>query len=86
MYADDACLNVKAPIINLLETLMNQKMEITRQWMLANKLTINVSKTKAMVIPPKKKLMFDYSINSKMWDVTDLCTTKRQISRPEYWR
>ena len=37
-------------------------MEIARKWMLANKLTINTNKTKAMVISPKmKKSMFDYS-------------------------
>ena len=64
---------------------MNHEMEIVQQWMLANKLTISASKTKAVVIPPKiKKSMFYYSINGKMWEVTDLCTTKRQISRPEY--
>ena len=63
LYADDTCLNVKAHKLDLLETLMNQEMEIARQWMLANKLTINTSKTKAMVISPKiKKSTFDYSI------------------------
>ena len=63
LYADDTCLNVKAHKPDLLETLMNQEIEIARKWMLANKLTINTSKTKAMVISPKmKKSMFDYSI------------------------
>ena len=63
MYADDTCLNVKAHKPDLLETLVNQEMEIAQKWMLANKLTINTSKTKAMVISPKmKKSMFDYSI------------------------
>ena len=44
---------------------MNPDMEIARQWMLANKLTLNASKTKAMVIspPPKKNwYLTDYSI------------------------
>ena len=43
--------------------LMNRKMEMARQWMLANKLTINASKTKAIVISLKmNKSMLDYSI------------------------
>ena len=63
LYADDTCLNVKAHKPDLPETLMNQEMEIARKWMLANKLTINTNKTKAMVISPKmKKSMFDCSI------------------------
>ena len=50
---------------------MNQEMEIARQWILANKLTINAGKIKDMVISLKiKKSMFNYSINSKMWGVT----------------
>ena len=41
-------------------------MEIARQWMLANKLTINASKTNALVIFPKtKKSIFDYYIKYK---------------------
>ena len=36
---------------------------MARQWMLANKLTIHTSKTRATVSSPKiKKSMFDYSI------------------------
>ena len=63
LYADDTCFNMKAHKPDLLETLMNQEMKIARKWILANKLTINTSKTKAMVISPKmKKSMFDYSI------------------------
>ena len=42
---------------------MNQEMEIARHWIVANKLTINASKAKAMVISPKMwKLMFDNSV------------------------
>ena len=61
---DDTCLNVKAHKHDLLETLMNQEMEKSRQWMLANKLTVHANKTKAIVIshPPQKKVMFEYSI------------------------
>ena len=55
LYAYDTCLNAKAHKPDLLETLMNQEMEIARQWMLANKLTTNASKTKAMVISSKIK-------------------------------
>ena len=63
LYANDTCLNVIAHKSDLLETLINQEIEIVRQWMLANKSTINASKTKPMVISTKiKKLVFDYSI------------------------
>ena len=62
LYVDDTCLNVIAHKPDLLETLMNQEMEIAQQWMLVNKLKTNASKSKAMVISPKiKKSMFGYS-------------------------
>ena len=55
---------------------------MTRQRMVANKFTINASKTRAIIIFPKmKKSVFDYSINV---GVTNLYSTKRQKSRSEY--
>ena len=55
LCANDTCLNVNAHKPDLLETQMNQEMKRARQWMLANKLAINASKTKGVVINSKTK-------------------------------
>ena len=54
-YADDTCLYVKASKEKDLETLMNHEVEIANRWMLANKLTINATKSSALVITPGAK-------------------------------
>ena len=52
LYADDTCLYVKASKEKDLESLMNRKVEIANRWMKANKLTINATKSRALVITP----------------------------------
>ena len=66
LYADDTCLYVKASKEKDLETLMNREVEIANRWMLANKLTINATKSSAFVItsgaktaPQKPKILCD---------------------------
>ena len=55
LYADDTCLYVKASKEKDLESLMNRKVEIANRWMTANKLTINATKSSALLITPGAK-------------------------------
>ena len=55
LYADNTCLYVKASKEKDLETLMNREVEIANRWVLANKLTINATKSSALVITPGAK-------------------------------
>ena len=50
LYADDTCLYVKALEEEDFQNLMNCKVEKAHLWMKANKLTINPSKSNALVI------------------------------------
>ena len=54
-YADDTCLYVKASKEKDLESLMNREVEIANRWMKAIKLTINATKSSALVITPGAK-------------------------------
>ena len=55
LYADDTGLYVKASKEKYLESLVNREVEIANRWMLANKLTINATKSSASVITPGAK-------------------------------
>ena len=55
LYADDTCLYVKGSKEKDLETLINREVEIANHWMFANKLTINATKSSALVITPGAK-------------------------------
>ena len=52
-YADDTCLVINEINLDKLKTKANKLLLSTEQWSLANKLTINFSKCKAMIIAPK---------------------------------
>jgi hypothetical protein len=45
MYADDTNLTVCSDIINNLEEALNSEMKNIHQWLLSNKLTLNIEKT-----------------------------------------
>ena len=53
-YVDDTCLCVKA-LKEDLQNLINCEVEKAHHWMKANKLTINASKSSALVISPRAK-------------------------------
>ena len=55
LYADDTCLYVKASKEKDLESLMSREVEIANRWIKANKLTINATKSSALVITPGAK-------------------------------
>ena len=56
MYADDTTLTASAKDPITLQTIMNQDLEKVQAWLRANKLTLNVKKTKFMIIGSKFKL------------------------------
>jgi hypothetical protein len=56
MYADDTNLTVCSDSINNLEEALNSEMKNIQQWLLSNKLTLNIEKTEYMIIGKFKKI------------------------------
>ena len=56
MYADDATLTSSVEDPYILEHKMNYDMNLIQLWLTANKLTLNIKKTKYMLIGSKSKL------------------------------
>ena len=56
MYTDDTTLTTSAEDPNVLEHKMNYDMNLIQSWLSANKLTLNVKKTKYMLIGSQFKL------------------------------
>ena len=53
LFADDACLLVGAPTNNQLEKQLNLELTEIYDRMVANKLSLNASKSHALIISPK---------------------------------
>ena len=58
MYADDTTLTFCASDTNSLESQINSELKQLNQWLVANKLTLNVSKTELMIITTRQKRTF----------------------------
>ena len=58
MYADDTTLTFCASDTNSLESQINSELKQLNQWLVANKLTLNVSKTELMLITTRQKRTF----------------------------
>ena len=58
MYADDTTLAFCANDTNSLESQINSELKQLNQWLVANKLTLNVSKTELMLITTRQKRTF----------------------------
>ena len=56
MYADDTNLTVCSDSINNLEEALNSEMKNNHQLLLSNKLTLNIEKTKYMIIGTRQRL------------------------------
>jgi len=64
--ADDTCLVVTAPSIDQLKSRLNSEMNKTFNWMSANKLTLNATKSKLLMINLKhNSILTNISINCK---------------------
>ncbi len=56
MYADDTNITVGCDSFNNLEETLNHEMSNIHQWLLSNKLTLNIEKTEYMVIGTHQRL------------------------------
>jgi hypothetical protein len=64
MYADDTNITVGSDGLNNLEKTLNHEMSNIHQWLVSNKLTLNMEKTEYMVIGTHKRLSrFSQDIN-----------------------
>ena len=77
MYADDTTLTTSAEDPCVLEHKMNYDMNLIQSWLSANKLTLNVKKTKYMLIGGQFKLSqinsdFTVKVNNKPLSLTTL--------------
>ena len=53
LFADDTCLVFSASTPTQLSAIMNKDLDNTSKWLYLNKLTVNPSKSNALIIPPK---------------------------------
>ena len=56
MFADDTNVSIPADSLEELEVHLNSDLDNIHQWLVANKLTLNVSKTEYMIIGSRSKL------------------------------
>ena len=56
MYADDTNLTAFSNDLHSLQTILNSELNNIHQWLVANKLTLNVDKTEYMIIRTRQKL------------------------------
>ena len=67
LFADDTCLVFSAPTPTQLSAIMNKDLDNISKWLYSNKLTVNPSKSNALIIPPKLNKhppMIDLSLNN----------------------
>ena len=57
-YADDTSLTCAAENLTSLELKLNSELSHVKDWLVANKLTLNVTKTKFMLVTTRQKLPF----------------------------
>ena len=56
MYADDTNLTAFSNDLHSLQTILNSGLNNIHQWLVANKLTLNVDKREYMIIGTRQKL------------------------------
>ena len=68
MFADDTNLTASGQCIKEVETAVNSDLENLRKWLMANKLSLNVAKTKLMLIGSKRMItnISDFHLNIKI--------------------
>ena len=62
LFADDTNLTASGKSLNDIEIAVNPYLENLRNWLMANKLSLNVAKTEFMLIVPKR-MKTDSSLN-----------------------
>ena len=69
MYADDTCLFASAQDPSILQSNLNEGLKKVLSWLHANKLTLNIKKTKYLIIASHYNLNHmehDFEINIRM--------------------
>ena len=64
MYADDTNLSITSNSINNIEVKLNDDLVRVNEWLIANKLTLNSSKTKFMLIGSRQRLSTFQTVSS----------------------
>jgi hypothetical protein len=57
MFADDTNISIAANSVTELEQILNSEFKNLHQWLLANRLSINVAKTEFMIIGSRQRLL-----------------------------
>ena len=65
-FADDTCISFSAKKIKSLETVLNYDLKIVADWLKANRLSLNVDKSKLIIFKSKRKIISDNSFSIKL--------------------
>jgi hypothetical protein len=57
MFADDTNISIAANSVTELEQILNSEFKNLHQWLLANRLSLNVAKTEFMIIGSRQRLL-----------------------------
>ena len=77
LFADDTCLMINATTLKHLEKNLESEINQVCDWMIANKLTLNTSKSNLLIINPKRNaFQCELSINSKAGTIRSLAQAK----------
>ena len=74
LFADDTCLVFSAPTPTQLNSIMNKDFDNISKWLNSNKLTVNLSKSNALIIPPKlnkPQPTIDLSLNNSSISISN---------------
>jgi hypothetical protein len=78
MYADDTNISFQSSNLTDLEEIMNTKLSSLNTWLNANRLSLNITKTKFMVFGSRQRLMY-HDVNN-----LNICVDNTQIKRVQY--
>lgn len=62
MYADDTALCCVSSTLSQLELMMNHDLKLMNSWSMANRLSLNASKTKCTLFRPKRKKIMNFPV------------------------
>ena len=57
MFADDTNISIAANSVTELEQVINSELKNLHEWLLANRLSLNVAKTEFMIIGSRQRLL-----------------------------
>jgi hypothetical protein len=78
MYADDINISFQSSNLTDLEEIMNTELSSLNNWLNANRLSLNITKTEFMVIGSRPRLMY-HDVNN-----LNICVDNTQIKRVQY--